>query len=386
MFFSEPQVSFFKETKLQIKEFWVNRQQFRDIKAVTIEAPPIAAGEVRVAVDRCALTANNISYAVSGDAIGYWGYFPASEGWGKIPVWGFADVVESQCDTVPVGERIWGFFPMASHLTLAPGKVTMADFIDFAPHRSELPALYNKYQRTAAEPPMLRGFEDERSLFFPLFATSWILYDYLIDNDFFGAQQVVIGSVSSKTAFGLACMLHGDKKISQKVVGLTSPRNVDFVKSLGCCDQVLTYDNIAAIDSDLRTAFVDMSGNPQVLASVHRHVGENVVESCKVGATHWEESGVLSTEADLSAPASDLPGVKPRFFFAPKHFGKREKEWGPGSVLMKAFGGAMKVVGEIKQKVKIEQVSGDDAIIGRYLEVLNNQLPPDTGLIISVRV
>jgi hypothetical protein len=161
---------------------------------------------------------------------------------------------------------------------------------------------------------------------------------------------------------------------------------VDFVKSLGCCDQVLTYDNIAAIDSDLRTAFVDMSGNPQVLASVHRHVGENVVESCKVGATHWEESGVLSTEADLSAPASDLPGVKPRFFFAPKHFGKREKEWGPGSVLMKAFGGAMKVVGEIKQKVKIEQVSGDDAIIGRYLEVLNNQLPPDTGLIISVRV
>jgi hypothetical protein len=207
---------------------------------------------------------------------------------------------------------------MASHLTLAPGKVTTADFIDFAPHRSELPALYNKYQRTAAEPPMLRGFEDERSLFFPLFATSWILYDYLIDNDFFGAQQVVIGSVSSKTAFGLACMLHGDKKISQKVVGLTSPRNVDFVKSLGCCDQVLTYDNIAAIDSDLRTAFVDMSGNPQVLASVHRHVGENVVESCKVGATHWEESGVLSTEADLSAPASDLPGVKPRFFFRAK--------------------------------------------------------------------
>ena len=149
---------------------------------------------------------------------------------------------------------------------------------------------------------------------------------------------------------------------------------------------MLTYDNIAAIDSDLRTAFVDMSGNPQVLASVHWHVGENVVESCKVGATHWEESGVLSTEADLSAPAVDLPGAKPRFFFAPKHFGKREKEWGPGSVLMKAFGGAMKVVGEIKQKVKIERVSGDDAIIGRYLEVLNNELAPDTGLIISVRV
>ncbi|NBS98079.1 MAG: DUF2855 family protein, partial [Betaproteobacteria bacterium] len=197
------------ETKMQIKEFWVNRQQFRDIKVVMVEAPPIADGEVRVAVDRCALTANNISYLVSGEAIGYWGYFPAAEGWGKIPVWGFADVVESRCEALPVGERIWGFFPIASHLTLVPGNVTPADFIDFAPHRRELPALYNKYQRTAAEPAMLRRFEDERSLFFPLFATSWILYDYLIDNKFFGAQQIVIASVSSKTAFGLACMLHG---------------------------------------------------------------------------------------------------------------------------------------------------------------------------------
>ena len=371
---------------MQIKEFWVSRKQFREIKTVVVEAPPIADGEVRVAIDKCALTANNISYAVSGDAIGYWGYFPAAEGWGKIPVWGFADVVESRCAGLPVGERIWGFFPIASHLTLVPGKVTPADFIDFAPHRRELPALYNKYQRTAAEPSMLRSFENERSLFFPLFATSWILYDYLIDNDFFGAQQVVIGSVSSKTGFGLACMLHGDKTVSQRVVGLTSPRNVDFVKSLGCCDEVVTYDNITAIDPDLQTAFVDMSGSLEVLASVHRHIGENVVESRKVGATHWEESGVLSSEADLSAPALTLPGVKPRFFFAPKHFDKREKEWGPGSVLMKAFGSAMKVVGEIKTKVKIEHVSGDDAIIQRYLEVLNNQLPPDTGLMITVRV
>lgn len=371
---------------MQIKEFWVSRQQFRDIKVMMVEAPPIADGEVRVAVDKCALTANNISYLVSGDAIGYWGYFPAAEGWGKIPVWGFADVVESRCEALPVGERIWGFFPIASHLTLVPGNVTPADFIDFAPHRRDLPALYNKYQRTAAEPAMLRRFEDERSLFFPLFATSWILYDYLIDNKFFGAQQIVIASVSSKTAFGLACMLHGDKTVSQRVVGLTSARNLDFVRSLGCCDQVVTYDNVPAIDPDLRTAFVDMSGSLDVLASVHRHIGENVVESCKVGATHWEASGILSTEADLSAPASALPGVKPRFFFAPKHFGKREKEWGPGSVLMKAFGSAMKVVGEIKDKVRIEQVSGDEAIIGRYLEVLNNQLPPHTGLIIAARV
>ena len=32
---------------MQIKEFWVNRKQFREIKTVVIEAPTIADGEVR---------------------------------------------------------------------------------------------------------------------------------------------------------------------------------------------------------------------------------------------------------------------------------------------------------------------------------------------------
>src|SRR3712207_7802692 len=46
--------------------------------------------------DRFGLTANNVTYAVMGDAIGYWSLFPASEdGWGRVPVWGYGDVVAS---------------------------------------------------------------------------------------------------------------------------------------------------------------------------------------------------------------------------------------------------------------------------------------------------
>jgi hypothetical protein len=368
---------------MQTREFWVRRQQFREIQAVTLDALPLTEGEIRVAIDKVALTANNISYAVSGDSIGYWKYFPAQDGWGKIPAWGFAEVVESRCADVSVGERIWGFFPLASHLTLQPGNVTAGDFIDFAAHRKDLPALYNKYQRTAAEPAMLQGMEDARCLFFPLFATSWIVYDYLVDNTMFGAEQVLIGSASSKTGYGLARMLHGDRTVAQKVVGLTSAGNAAFVQSLACCDAVVPYDQISSLDPSVKTAFVDMSGNSEILAAVHRHFGDNIVASCKVGATHWESVDLL--DPVNSPQEQNLPGAKPRFFFAPAHFAKREREWGPGSVLFKAFGAAMQVVAAIGSKVDIQHIAGDEAIMAHYRALLDNALGANTGLMLDLQ-
>ena len=60
-------------------------------------------GEVRLAVDAFALTANNVTYAAIGDLLQYWSFFPAPDRWGRVPVWGYADVVESTLDDVPVG-------------------------------------------------------------------------------------------------------------------------------------------------------------------------------------------------------------------------------------------------------------------------------------------
>ena len=179
-------------------ELWVDRGDFRTTRVVHSEFAELADGEVRVAIDKFGLTANNVSYAVSGDVIGYWGYYPAEEGWGKVPVWGCANVIESKCPEVPEGDRLWGFFPMASHVILQPGKIREDQFTDMAEHRQALPDLYNSYRRTLAEPEFLREMETERCLLFPLFATSYLLYDYLVDNEFFGAHQVLIGSVSSR--------------------------------------------------------------------------------------------------------------------------------------------------------------------------------------------
>ena len=79
-------------------------------------------------------------------------------------------------------------------------------------------------------------------VFFPLFATGFVLDDYLNDNEFFGGDIVVISSASSKTSFSLAFLLNEDRQ--RKVVGLTAAANQAFVEGMGIYDEVVTYDDI----------------------------------------------------------------------------------------------------------------------------------------------
>ncbi|MEO0466451.1 MAG: DUF2855 family protein [Pseudomonadota bacterium] len=355
-------------------ELWVNRSNYRDTKIVTSDAVPLADGEIRVHIDKFGLTSNNVSYAVGGDFIGYWKFYLAEEGWGKVPVWGMADVVESNCVDVPVGERIWGFFPMASHAALTPGKVVAASFMDHTPHRRELPSLYNQYLRTSGEAEAMRSREDERCLLFPLFGTSFCLFDYLLDNEFFGAEQVLIGSVSSKTGFGLAQLLKEDGPASVSVVGLTSPGNVDFVNALGCCDQVVTYGNEGQVDAGKKAAYVDMSGNASLTRTLHTHLGENMVESCMVGATHWEAGGA----------SGDLPGATPQFFFAPSQISKRNKEWGPGVFTQKASEASLKLAQLVSDQITVERIQGAEAASEIWKAMLENQVSPKRGIMVSI--
>ena len=359
---------------MQITEFWVKRNMLRQTKVAQHEAKALADGEARMAIDKFALTANNVSYAVTGDSIGYWKFFPAEGDWGMVPVWGFAEVVESRCAELPVGERVWGYFPMASHLTVTPGKVSAANFYDFAPHRADLPRLYNQYHRTSGDPAPLKAMEDERCLLFPLFATSFVIYDFLIDNDFFGAEQVIVASASSKTAFGLAHLLHHDANVTQRVVGLTSPGNVAFVNGLGVYDQVVTYDQINTLPNNVASDFVDMSGDSGVVTSIHMHFADNLKDSCLVGATHWE----------TERKNGPLPGAKPTFFFAPTRFAKRDKDWGPGVTITKAFGASAKIAWSTKGQLEIVHQQGGAAVSESFLALVNNKVPPSRGLMLSL--
>ncbi len=358
-----------------VDELWVDREDIRSAKLVQRELPELAQGDVRLRIDMFGLTSNNVSYAVAGDSIGYWGFYPAPDSWGKVPVWGCADVVESTCRELPVGERVWGFLPMASYVDLSPVRVSHEHFVDGAAHRQALPALYNGYRRTKADPPQLKSMEVERCLLFPLFITSFVLYDYLMDNAFFGAEQVIIGSVSSKTGFGLAQLLRQDTNVTQRIVGVTSPANVAFVERMGCCDQIVTYGSEEEVDESQPAAFIDMSGDAVLTSALHRHLGDRMVESCMVGATHWQNRG---THDD------SLPGAKPTFFFAPGHIAKRDAEWGPGATMARAGEAGAEIARQLADELSVTWTRDGEGLKALWADLLANKIPGNRGQMVSL--
>src|SRR6185369_3892132 len=128
-------------------------------------------------------------------SMSYWGFFPSGvAGWGHMPVWGFAEVAASNVSGVEPGERFYGYFPIASHLVVQPVRVTERGFYDGTPHRLELTSAYNQYQRVRTDAAYRAQDESYQALLRPLFITSFMLADFLEDNAFFGARQIVFSS------------------------------------------------------------------------------------------------------------------------------------------------------------------------------------------------
>ena len=282
----------------------------------TVPALRAGPGEIVLAPDRFSLTTNNITYAVFGDAMRYWDFFPTGEaGWGQVPVWGFADIVESGVDGLAPGERVYGYFPIASQVLMRPDRVSETNFIDATPHRGDLPPAYNQYTRVKADPSWRPEGEALQALYRPLFMTAFLLADFLADSGFFGARQLVVSSASSKTASATAfCVGAGDLAR----VGLTSSANAGYVAGLGCYETVCGYDDLETLDAAIPAAYVDFSGNAGLRERIHRHFGEALKYNCVVGATNNGGFG----------QGGDLPGPKPVFFFAPDQARKRHQDWG----------------------------------------------------------
>lgn len=345
-----------------------------DLHKTTLENNPLTAladGEVRLKVDRFAFTANNVTYAAFGDHMKYWHFFPAPEGWGRIPVWGFADVIESQHPDVTVGTRFYGYYPMSSHLTVAPEKVTAAGFTDGAKHRAGLPPVYNYYNNCETDPGYAATMEDLQMIFRPLFMTSFLIDDFMADNAFFGAKRVILSSASSKTAYGAAFQLA--KRDGLEVVGLTSPGNIAFVDGMGSYDRVLSYDDVAALDASVPSVYIDMAGSGAVRRAVHTHIADNLKYSCAVGASHWDEMG--SNE--------ELPGATPTLFFAPAQGQKRVAEWGAEGFQQASAAAWVNFIKPASGWTQVKRHAGQAAIEDIYRLMLDGNANPRDGHILS---
>ena len=353
-------------------DFEVDRSELRTTRVVDRPPAPLADGEIRLAVERFALTANNVTYAFSGDMLGYWGFFPTDEGWGRLPAMGLGTVVESANGAIATGGRYFGFYPMSDEVVIA-AEGRDGGFRDVGLHRASHAPAYVQFADVTADPTFRDDQADEYLLLRGIFMTSFLVDDFLADNADFGAVQVLVTSASSKTAIALAHCLDQRGMAS---VGLTSPGNLEFVRGLGLYGTVISYDQIDGLDGTVPSTVVDIAGDRRVQQAVHERFADRLGYACQVGATHWEQAG---------GGRDPLPGPQPQFFFAPGQMQKRDADWGPGELEKRvgvAFG---EFVAGSKDWLTVERSSGADAITTAYRTLVEGTAPAHVGYIRSMR-
>lgn len=351
------------------REMMVRRDALEQIAINETIAPDPQDGEVLLEVEAFSLTANNVTYAVVGETVKYWNFFPAAEGWGVVPVWGHARVAASRHPDIAVGERVYGYLPMATHLIVQPGKVTAGLFRDMAPHRQPMATVYNQYRRLAADPAHDPAREDARMLFEPLFLTSFLIEDQQRRADWQGAGTVMLTSASSKTAMGLAHVMRAASPGVTRI-GLTSGGNAAFVEGTGLYDRVVTYDALDTLEIGGTAMVVDFAGNTQLLADLASRLGPQLAYVLKVGVTHHDESD--------GVPAA---GPKPVWFFAPDAAASLIGEIGPDAFQSAVADRWSGFVADADGWVTIDRKTGSDALQQVWRDQVAGRAKPDVGYI-----
>jgi NADPH:quinone reductase-like Zn-dependent oxidoreductase len=344
-----------------------------ETKLATAAEAPLAEGEARLKVDLFSLTANNVTYGAAGDFLKYWQFYPSpEEGWGRVPVWGFATAVESKSASIAAGERVYGYLPMSDTFVVKPGEKKNGAFADQSAHRAGLAPVYNGYVFNAGDPLYAKETEAAQVLFRPLFTTSFLIDDFVADAGYFGGRQVIFSSASSKTAYASAQLLKA--RGEAKVVGLTSPSNVAYTKELGFYDDVLAYDEVDGMDTGVPSVFVDIAGNASVRAAVHGRFGDNLKYSCAVGFTHWD------------APRADAPlaGPQPTMFFAPDVVKKRLTDWGPAGFGQRVGAAWAAFLPTAAKTTRVVEHSGLEAAGKVFADLASGKASPADGHVVAL--
>lgn len=364
---------------MSVQQVHVRRDELGNATMVEIEPGDLADGAVRLAIESFSVTSNNVTYAVVGEQVGYWNFFPPkredAEGFGIVPMWGHARVIESKCPDIAVGERLYGYLPMATQLDVVPGNISASGFIDMTDYRQPMSPIYNQYARLNADPEHDPAREGERMIFGPLFKTGFLIEYFMRGEGWFGAGQVILTSASSKTAMGLASVAKQNSPAIKRI-GLTSPGNIDFVRATGLYDEVVAYGEVGSLEQ-VPSVSVDFAGNGALLGQIHRHFGDALKYSCLVGVTHIDErSGPVGS-------ASGLPGPTPTLFFAPDHAVALFKELGPQEAGRRMASAWHAFLQAVEGSVAIERHAGLEAARRTYLDMVGGTVDPAKGIVIE---
>lgn len=353
----------------------INRAAHGTSRIHEAELPALASGQVRLRIDRFALTANTVTYATTGDLLGYWDFFPTGVAeWGNVPAMGWAEVVEANGPEIAVGTRYYGWYPMARYVDMT-ATPTADGFRDDGAHRAAHAPVYRAYTSTDRDAFYEAGAdaEDRHALLRGLFLTGWLAEDFFADNDWFGARRVLVLSASSKTALAFAHC--ADNRPGIEVIGVTSARNHAFTHSLGCYDEVVAYDEIARIPRLAPIVSIDMAGSGPVLAAVHEHFGDRLKHSMAIGRSHHDAA---------PARAMTLAGPRPEFFFAPTQVKKRVQDWGARGYQQRVAAALRSFVASSRTWMQVEHPRGGAAVAATWREVHAGQAPANAGYVVSL--
>ena len=353
---------------LTTQQIWVDKSNLSKTKVVEqeINLETLGTGEVVLKIDSFGFSANNITYALLGDKMGYWGFFQAQSGWGIVPVWGFATVVCSNVAGITSGERVFGYLPMASHWVICADKVSPTGFFDKHALRKSISPVYDNYLRCAQDPGYDASKEAVQMNIRPLFMTSFVLDDFVAEHIDSTVQSIVLTSASSKTAYGSAHLLlkhKAERGLTYSVIGLTSSANKTFTEQLGCYDQVLCYDELQQLDVKQGAWILDFAGNKNVLLKLQLAYAHNLQRMIFIGAT--------DVQAQTNKAEGQLVG---EVFFAPAQVKKRIQQWGQQKFAEQYAQAWQSFLQLMESNVDVAEYSGVNAMQTVYQQALAGEL------------
>ena len=346
------------------RQFLVNKKEITKHIFQEVNTSELVEDEAILKINQYAFTSNNITYAVVGEMMKYWNFFPAEEPYGVVPVWGYAEVIASKNEKMKVGDTYFGYYPMRKYLKVEPSKVTDHGFLDGAAHRQEMAALYNQYEKSPVN--------EYLPIFRPLYGTSFLSYHFNKKQDFFGAKNVILTSASSKTALGQAFLLSENKEEDQKtIIGLTSEKNKSFVEQTGFYDLVLSYDEINQLPQE-DTMLVDMAGRGEVINQVFAQLREHFKYASMIGLTDWQ------------ADRTKIKFPNAKLFFAPHIAVDFGKEWGQKELWGRILKSLQSFIMTSKDWITLKKIHSHEELANLYDEMIQGKVDPKVGYLVEI--
>lgn len=356
------------------------------LKAFVKPAPPLQVrdGDVLVHICKFVCTSNTITYALVGRSVlNTFVHYPTGDpNFASSPAWGIGVVVASRAGHIKVGTRIRGYFPMRCYCVLKPSKVIQNTFEDMAEHRSKTINAYRSYTIQDLFSASKADNEDLAVAGGSLYSTG---FSASMQGEMKGATSVIYTSASSRTALTGAFAAKFNN-LSFKRIGITSQRNLEFVKSTNYYNEVVTYDMVSTLRvlPNDKVAIYDMAGNVECNAELRKHFNRHIIDFSGVGKTHVSLYGPQVFGGGNKNLVAKYGGAKEESFLIFVALANAQKRYGKKKINKMLVESQNAYIEAELKNFKAKRVYGPVATKAVWDNTVNNTCDPDLTYVCSL--